>query len=167
MNGFELKENIEAIKKSIKENERLLSRSPTTRVPRDSVSTHEIESLPELLMKRDFLLNKLVSFETTQEKFNTLTMLNFNGGKVSLAYCIKMRGMLDRTGSLMQNLVVSGENLSRERAYVDSTNSYIPASLYDDKELKKLPLMVEENDLRISKIKALIAEGNTKIVPEQ
>lgn len=167
MNGFELKEKIEAVKKQIKENERLVTRDPTVIVIKSQEGEKEPESLAALFERRLVLQQELLQLEVKQEKFNLETTLKNSRGEVlTLAECIKLRGMLDSSLKLVENgvLLLEGVDSGRNRMSLTKDSSWFPGSRYEKQDGKKLPRLIEEISEILSNVKALIAEGNSKTV---
>lgn len=168
MNGFELKEKIEVVKKQLKENERLLTRDPSVFIDRTRETITQ-ESLTDLFSIRTTLQENLTKLEVLQERFNLETILDGpSGKKISLAECIKLRGMVDSTNKLLQNSVLLLESTTNARYRQTQTkeSAYSVELRYDKSDTKKLPELVVKNDEYLGKIKALIAEGNSRTIRE-
>lgn len=168
MNGFELKEKIEVVKKQLKENERLLTRDPSVFIDKTRETVTQ-EYLTDLFETRTALQENLTKLEVLQERFNLETILDGpSGKKVSLAECIKLRGMVDSTNKLLQNsvLLLEGITSARYRQTQTKDSVYIPELRYDKSDIKLLPELVAKNDEYLGKIKALIAEGNSRTIRE-
>jgi len=167
MNGFELKELIETTKRRLTENDKLFTKNYVVWAPKDNLP--QKQSVVGLLEAREVLMNTLANLEVVQERFNNETMFVWRGKQVSLAYLIKMRGILDayRTKATQLLGVFESDPVSSYRGNLTTQHANVPVWILDETEARAtLAAKITELDEQISKVKGLIAEGNIKAVRE-
>lgn len=169
MNGFELKEQIEALKKQIARNDQMFGKPVTKmmKVDKDTGVAQTPSEVPDIMgaftAKLD-LSKQLAQLEMQQEKYNVTQTVQIDDTTViTLAEAIKIRGMLAATAMQMDrmaSMIDSGADQYELRS-IQTTNMFLPVPLFDTNMSNSLKTWRNDLEAQVIKMKSLIAAANT------
>ena len=166
LNGFQIKEQIEAVKKLTSRNEQEFSK-PATKMTRLDPLTGEPKpvaghNILDAFQKRLVLNNQLAFLEKQQEEYNVKQIITFEGKTMSLAEAIKLRGMTAKTVATLERTIAAIDHDDEySKRNVQTTSVFVPVEVYTKTQLDELVVLRDKLEAQVIELKSLIAMANT------